>query len=97
VVLGVVPHLSAFQHPRIELRHQEAAIYKIPLTILVNVPFSYIFACLTLHIVHDGMSDVRALSYGPRLTGPSFLIFLWARTSQNLARKADTPRHTGPT
>ena len=38
-----------------------------------------------------------ALSYGPRLTGPSFLIFLWARTSQNLARKADTPRHTGPT
>ena len=42
------------------------------------------------------MSDVRALPYGPRHTGPGFLIFLRARTSQNLARKADTLRHTGP-
>ena len=43
------------------------------------------------------MSDVRALPYGPRHTGPGFGIFLRARTSQNVARKADTPRHTGPT
>ncbi len=42
VVLGVVPHLSAFQHSKIELRHQVAAIYKIPVAILVNVPFSYV-------------------------------------------------------
>ena len=42
------------------------------------------------------MCDVRALPYGPRHTGPGFLIFLRARTSQNLARKADTLRHTGP-
>ena len=44
----------------------------------------------------NGVSDVRALSYGPRHTGPGFLIFLRARTSQNLARKADTLRHTVP-
>jgi hypothetical protein len=45
---------------------------------------------------HLGVCDVRALPYGPRHTGPGFLIFLRARTSQNLARKADTLRHTGP-
>ena len=29
--------------------------------------------------------------------GPEFFNFLWDRTSQNLARNAVTPRHTGPT
>ncbi len=30
--------------------------------------------------------------YGPCHTGPGFIIFFWAPTSQNVTRKADTPR-----
>ena len=65
----------------------------------VSHGFPYIVSIyyITFYLFVLKILDVRRLPYGPRLTGPSFKIFLWARTSQNLARKADTPRHTGPT